>query len=648
LQNAKTTNQQVGVRVTNINKKMVEVEAAKVVLAQERDSVIAQLDMLRVAHQAQVDVIVQKSLKESEAAKNDLETKDKTIDTNKEQLQKLRVLGRNLKSKNDVMLTEVAKLKEDQAKVEEELKVANLAVEAAQAATAAINLNQLNTPIPCSSDQSSADDTKLAEAESLLEQSIAQIAELEAKVEELTKVKVELEAAKVKLDDQTKKRERAKQILVKAKSQMTSVTKEKDDLAKQVEELKSIKGLGGPTPANVKIFETAKKSLEAALETEKAEKEAMCEAHKAEKDKLIKQVAALETEKAEKEAKSENQPVASASVTGMVKPVVSTAGSQSKKPHPQAHIQPTRHSAQGPPQTATIRPNPMRTSAAASMRSTVAPSMVASVSPSTAEIVPRAEAVVETSTVEETPNVAMVTPRQSSDEPMASSSTASVAPTQKRQRDDEAKPEGAKKARVTREEHLASTQVPQPAATSTTYEDDADVVILDSSSDEGEYSEVDDELTTEGEAEYEDIEEQQGQELHQDEDVVEDEEYHMIDDDDSQDNAVVVDAASSDDGDDDDDGDGEEDESLQVQSPGQSDELGGAVVPQMGEATSSGGGANMRPVAEATNSSQGSAQGSLGRPQQVKRILFILIRGPQIVNRGQVGILGHEGLKSLG
>jgi hypothetical protein len=54
-----------------------------------------------------------------------------------------------------------------------------------------------------------------------------------------------------------------------------------------------------------------------------------------------------------KEAKSEN---ASASVTGMVQPVVSTARSQSNKPHPQSHIQPTRLPAQGHPQTATIRP----------------------------------------------------------------------------------------------------------------------------------------------------------------------------------------------------------------------------------------------------------------------------------------------------
>jgi hypothetical protein len=37
----------------------------------------------------------------------------------------------------------------------------------------------------------------------------------------------------------------------------------------------------------------------------------------------------------EKEAKSENRPVSSTSVTGMVQPVVFTAGSQSKKPHQQ-------------------------------------------------------------------------------------------------------------------------------------------------------------------------------------------------------------------------------------------------------------------------------------------------------------------------
>jgi hypothetical protein len=104
----------------------------------------------------------------------------------------------------------------------------------------------------------------------------------------------------------------------------------------------------------------------------------------------------------------ENQPVASASVTDMVQPVVSTAGSQLKKPHQQAHIQPTRLPAQGPLQTATIQPTAMRTSAAASMRSTVGPSMVALVSPSTSEFVPSSEE----ETVEETPNLAMVTPRQ--------------------------------------------------------------------------------------------------------------------------------------------------------------------------------------------------------------------------------------------
>jgi hypothetical protein len=79
----------------------------------------------------------------------------------------------------------------------------------------------------------------------------------------------------------------------------------------------------------------------------------------------------------------------------------------------------------------------MRTSAAASMRSIVGPSMVTLVNPSTSQFVLRPEAVVETLTVEETPNMAMVTPRQLSDELMALSSMASVAPTQKRQRDDE-------------------------------------------------------------------------------------------------------------------------------------------------------------------------------------------------------------------
>jgi hypothetical protein len=114
----------------------------------------------------------------------------------------------------------------------------------------------------------------------------------------------------------------------------------------------------------------------------------------------------------EKEAKSENQPVASASVTGMVQPAVSTAGSQSKKPNQQAHIQPKRLPAQGPLQTTSIRPTAMRTSAAASMRSTVGPSMVASVSPSTSEFVPSSEEATseeetsEEETVEETPNLA--------------------------------------------------------------------------------------------------------------------------------------------------------------------------------------------------------------------------------------------------
>jgi hypothetical protein len=47
------------------------------------------------------------------------------------------------------------------------------------------------------------------------------------------------------------------------------------------------------------------------------------------------------------------------------------------------------------------------------------------------------------------------------------------------------------------------------------------------------------------------------------------------------------------------------------------DEIGKA------EATSSEGGTNIRPITEATNSSQGSAQGSLGLPQQVLRELSI-------------------------
>jgi hypothetical protein len=76
--------------------------------------------------------------------------------------------------------------------------------------------------------------------------------------------------------------------------------------------------------------------------------------------------------------------------------------------------------------TATIRTMATRNSAAASMRSTVEPSMVTSVIPSTSKFGPRKEAFIETLTVEETPNVAMATPRQSSDEPMASSSAAFI------------------------------------------------------------------------------------------------------------------------------------------------------------------------------------------------------------------------------
>jgi hypothetical protein len=47
----------------------------------------------------------------------------------------------------------------------------------------------------------------------------------------------------------------------KAKSQITAVTKEKDDLAKQVEELKVAMGLWG-TPVSTKVLETTKKDLE--------------------------------------------------------------------------------------------------------------------------------------------------------------------------------------------------------------------------------------------------------------------------------------------------------------------------------------------------------------------------------------------------
>ena len=189
------------------------------------------------------------------------------------------------------------------------------------------------------------------------------------------------------------------------------------------------------------------------------------------------------------------------------------------KAQPQAQVQPTRHSSQTP-QTATIRPTQQVRTSATGVRPATA---IASVSPSSAtlnpnatEFVPRpADAMDEEPSVP--PPLATVTPRQSSEEPVAGSSgaaalpgpstsagpRASVAPTLKRPRDDaDSEAETAKKAK-----------------------EDSEVIELDDSSSEDDEEEmpddeeeevedeegVDEDVTTEGEAEYDEMDKGQGE-----------------------------------------------------------------------------------------------------------------------------------------
>ena len=314
------------------------------------------------------------------------------------------------------------------------------------------------------------------------------------------------------------------------------------------------------------------KKLRGELVAAKNENEKLKDEYEKEKENLNKKIEELSAVQTAKETEKSQPPESKDKETVMVKPVVSTAApAQRTKAQPQAQVQPTRHMPQQP-QTATVRPTTTARVVAATRTQNVAsvsPSSAATLNPNAAEFSPAAtpapvqgppalvpieqpEAVASEAIEAVATPLATVPPRQSEAEPQPSTSssmTASVAPTLKRSREDEAGDEAAKKARS---EEPALEQ-PRPQSKDNTPDDD--VVVLSSSEEEDEPSE--EEPPAEDE-EDEDITEAEGDDLDEDDEdesappvVMEDDEAEEIEEDEEAAGGYEYPMASSADQDDD-------------------------------------------------------------------------------------------------
>lgn len=222
-QTAKAANQATLTKLNATTKRAFELEASLKALQTERDSLKTSIDQLKSA-ESQSGA---KSKEEVESLKKSLEARTAALAKKTEfaeglkvNFNKLKTLGRSYKLKSEALEKEVAEKAATIAKLEEELKAAkeSSAQGAAAAPAAASDL-----------------DEKLAEAESLVEQSAIKISELCEKLEAL-----ESENKKIK-ETSKEKEERAKSVLVTLKVKLNESNAEKQ---KQASELKLLRESG--------------------------------------------------------------------------------------------------------------------------------------------------------------------------------------------------------------------------------------------------------------------------------------------------------------------------------------------------------------------------------------------------------------------
>jgi chromosome segregation ATPase len=190
-QAAKSANQATIGKLNLTIKRVGELEATNKQLQIEKEAIKSSLDQMKTAETKNRDEIetLKKNIEAQTAA---CVEKDKQVDHWKTQCNKLKMLGRTLKTKNDSYEKEMAEKNEAMAKLNDELQKLKDAKKGEETEAARAS--------------SGSPDEKLAEAISLLEQSEKRISELEDKI-----VAVENENKKVK-ETSKEKEERAKSL----------------------------------------------------------------------------------------------------------------------------------------------------------------------------------------------------------------------------------------------------------------------------------------------------------------------------------------------------------------------------------------------------------------------------------------------------
>ena len=236
--NTKTTNQTIGQKFNQANKKATELEAEKVKLIAEKETLqqesqtkIKQAQDASIASASQLKELVDKFDKKD----NELKAKNETIN-------RLKQLGRTLKEQKE---SNEQQLSEKSAEIETLKQELSKAQEVKP--TSSENVTEQGS--------SASDDTKADEAEALIKQSMEKISELEQSNEKL----------KVENEGLNKEKDRARTLLMTAKKKIGELTNEN----------KSLKSGKEPsTSVDEKMKETLEekiKNLETSLATSKTE-----------------------------------------------------------------------------------------------------------------------------------------------------------------------------------------------------------------------------------------------------------------------------------------------------------------------------------------------------------------------------------------
>ena len=307
-----------------------------------------------------------------ESNKVALKTKNQELETVKKEsliktgtVNKLKALGRNLQEKNKTYEKEIGSLRKQLEEKQTEIKAANDA-----AKVVATTSEEGNNPeIP----------KKLAEAESLIEESARTISELEEDKKDISKEKDEL-LGRVKEKDEEyqkilekcnkaeQKEQRARDVLINAKNRITKLNEE--NLA-----------LKGNLEANPDAQRIENAQLQQRIGKLTQDLQSVKDSSESEKQQLIteyqKQLQQMRDSKMEQYREQPGLPgegKSQSNVTASVKPVMASsviAGTSSNQQtgqrkhsavQPQAHVTPLTRQTHISAQTATIRPTAMRTS----------------------------------------------------------------------------------------------------------------------------------------------------------------------------------------------------------------------------------------------------------------------------------------------